>query len=183
MKKKDFKLKTVTDIKVFILFLLEYIRHPIERSTLLDIIYDNTDEIALNYDECISELLASSHIVTDESLDEIYYAITESGRMVANELFDTLDEKFRERALKIAIKHLSLLRRGAKVATKIDRVEDTRYRVTLSMWDKCGEVFTASLTTSSLSEAEKISRHFEASPESVYRGIFFSVTGRYEYLS
>ena len=32
-------------------------------------------------------------------------------------------------------------------------------------------------------EAEKIRDHFESSPESVYRGVFFSATGRYEYLS
>ncbi len=183
MKKNKFKLRTVTDIKVFILFLLEYIRHPIDRSTLLDIIYDNTEEIAINYDECINELLSSSHIVTDDTLDEVYYAITESGRMVAGELFDTLDEGFRENALKIAVKHLSLLRRGAKISTSIEKTEGTRYKVVLNMTDKTGEVFEASFTTSSLSEAERIRDHFERSPESVYRGIFFSVTGRYEYLS
>lgn len=183
MKKNKFKLKTVTDIKVFILFLLEYIRHPVERVTLLDIIYDNTDEIAINYDECINELLASSHIVTDDTLDEVYYAITESGRMVASELFDTLDQDFRENALKIATKHLSLLRRGAKISTTIEKTEGVRYKVTLKMRDKAGEIFEAAITTASLSEAEKIREHFERSPESVYRGIFFSVTGRYEYLS
>ena len=183
MKKNNFKLKTVTDIKVFILFLLEYILHPIERSTLLDIIYDNTDEIAINYDECIKELLVSSHIVADDTLDEEYYAITESGRMVASELFDTLDEGFRENAIKIAVKHLSLLRRGAKVSAKIEKAEGVRYKVTINMIDRSGEVFEAGFITASLAEAERIKEHYEANPESVYRGIFFSVTGRYEYLS
>ena len=183
MKKKNFTLKTETDIKVFLLFLLEYMRQPVERTTLLDIVSENTDEIVINYDECLGALVDSEHIFPDEFEGEVYYIITDKGKMVAKELFDALDPEFRERSLKIAIKHLSLLKRGATPHTRIESAEGTRYKVTLTLSDADGEIFTSSFTVSSLSEAEKIKRHFENSPESVYRGVFFSATGRYEYLA
>ena len=54
MKKKRFTLKTFTDIKVFMLFLLEYIRYPIDRTTLIDIVSENTDEFIIDYDGCLA---------------------------------------------------------------------------------------------------------------------------------
>ena len=56
MKKKKFTLKTFTDIKVFMLFLLEYIRYPIDRTTLIDIVSENTEEFIIDYDGCLAEL-------------------------------------------------------------------------------------------------------------------------------
>ena len=183
MKKSKFTLKSETDIKVFLLFILEYMRQPVERTTLIDIVYDSADEMIFNYDECLQSLVDSGHIYPETMLDETYYIITDSGKLVANELFDSLPQDFREKSLKIAIKHLSLLKRGATPHTKIQETEGTRYKVTLSLSDAEGDIFTSSFTVSSRSEAEKIREHFESSPESVYRGVFFSATGRYEYLS
>ena len=183
MKKSKFTLKSETDIKVFLLFILEYMRQPVERTTLIDIVYDNTDEMTINYDECLESLVDSGHIYPERAFDETYYIITDSGKLVANELFDSLPQDFRERSLKIAIKHLSLIKRGATPHTKIEETEGTRYKVTLTLSDAEGDIFTSSFTVSSRSEAEKIRTHFENSPESVYRGVFFSATGGYEYLS
>lgn len=137
----------------------------------------------MDYDKCLGELAESGHIITDVVDGEEYILITDSGKMVAGELFDTIDPEFRERSLKEAIKHLSLESRGAKALTKIEPTEGTRFKVTLSLVDAEGEIFTASFTVSSLSEAEKIRNHFSTNPESVYRGVFFSATGRFEYLA
>ena len=43
MKKKEFELTTTTDMKVFMLFLLDNIGYPLEHSTLMDIVQENTD--------------------------------------------------------------------------------------------------------------------------------------------
>ena len=113
MKKKKFTLKTFTDIKVFMLFLLEYIRYPIDRTTLIDIVSENTEEFIIDYDGCLAELCDEGHLWFDELDGERYYMISDSGRMVANELFDSLDKEFREKSLKCATKHLSLTVTGA----------------------------------------------------------------------
>ncbi|MBQ8689077.1 MAG: DUF4364 family protein [Clostridia bacterium] len=183
MKKKKFTLRTVTDIKVFLLFLLEYIRYPVDRTTLINIVSENTDEIIIDYDECLGELSDSGHVWFDEVDGEAYYMISDSGRMVAKELFDALDEDFREKSLKSAMKHLSLAKSGATTKTAVTEVEGSRYKVTLSLQDTSGQLLEASLVVSSLSEAEKIRQNFETRPEAVYRGILFSATGRLEYIS
>ena len=52
MKKKEFELVTTTDMKVFLLFILDNIGYPLEHTTIMEIVQENTDEISLDYDEC-----------------------------------------------------------------------------------------------------------------------------------
>ena len=67
---KDLILKTTTDIKVFLLFLLDNIARPIDHTTLMKIVEENTDEIAFDYPECLNQLVASDHLLFDEYEDE-----------------------------------------------------------------------------------------------------------------
>lgn len=183
MKKKKFSLRTVTDIKVFLLFLLEHIRYPVDRTTLINIVSENTDEIIIDYDGCLAELVDSAHIWEDEDTDgERYFGITDSGTMVAAELFDSLDPAFREKSLKSAIKHMSLTKRGVKATSTIDEAEGGRFKVTLKLSDQTGDIMNTTVVVFARSEADKIRNNFLQRPEDVYRGILLSSTGRLEYL-
>ena len=183
MKNKKFELRTPIDIKIFLLFLLEYIRYPIDRTTLIEIISENTDELTLDYDECLSELADSGHLWLDETDGEKYFMISDSGRKVANELFDSIDKEFREKSIKSAIKHMSLSRNEIKLASSVNATENGRFRVNMVLTDSSGELLDLSITVSSRAEAEKIKTNFESHPESVYRGVLFSASDRIEYIS
>lgn len=184
MKKyKEFGLNTITDLKVFLLFLLDNIRYPIDGTTMLSIIEENTDDISLDYEQCLAELADSEHLLFDEVDGEKYYMISDKGRMVASELYDTLDKGFRERSLRSAIKHISLSKSGASIKAYIVETDSKRYRVTLEASDSFGEMMQTSLTVNSRAEAEQIKKNFENKPDGVYRGVLFAATGRIEYLS
>ena len=103
-KPKEFELKTTVDIKVFLLFILDNIGYPMEHATIMDIVAENTDEISLDYDECLRQLVQSKLLYYDEVDDERYYMISDKGRMVASELYDSLDRNFREKSLRSAIR-------------------------------------------------------------------------------
>jgi hypothetical protein len=55
--------------------------------------------------------------------------------------------------------------------------------VTLEAYDRYGEVMNVSVTVNSRAEAEEIKAGYEAKPDGVYRGVLFSLTGRFEYMS
>jgi len=182
-KQKDFTLKTTTDIKVFLLFLLDNIGYPIDHTTLMSIVEENTDEISLDYGECLRMLAESEHLLFDEVDGEKYYMISDKGRLVASELYDSLDKGFRERSLRCAIRHISLSKNGAKINAYITETESKRFKVTLEAFDRFGELMSTSVTVNSRAEAEVIKKNFEAKPDGVYRGVLFSVTGKLEYIS
>ena len=182
-RNKKFGLNTITDLKVFLLFLLDNIRYPIDGSTVISIVEENTDDISLDYEQCLGELADSGHLLCDEIEGERYYMISDKGRAIASELYDNLDTGFRERSLRSAIKHVSLSKSGASIKAFIEKTESGRYRITMEAHDRYGELMKTSLTVNSLAEAEQMKKNFEAKPDGVYRGVLFAATGRLEYLS
>ena len=183
MNKKKFSLKTKTDIKVFLLFLLDNIGYPMEHSSVIEMVSENTDEIIFDYDECLRELSDDGHLLFDEFDGEKYYMISDKGRLVAAELYDSLDKEFRERSLRSAVKHISLSKSEASISARVEKTESGRFRVTLEAHDKDDEIMRTSITVSSRAEAEMIKKNYESKPDGVYRGVLFSLTGRIEYLS
>ena len=182
-KRKEFGLNTIADLKIFLLFLLDNIRYPIDRTTVMSIIEENIEDISLDYEQCLVELADSGHLLFDQIGNEQYYMISDKGRAVAAELYDNLDERFREKSLRSAIKHISLSKSGASIKAYVEETESHRFRVTLEAYDRYGDLMKTSLTLNSMAEAEQIRKNFEAKPDGVYRGILFSATGRIEYLS
>ena len=180
---KDFVLKTTTDIKVFLLFLLDNIAREIDYTTMMKIVEENTDDISFEYPECLNQLVASGHLLCEEIANEKYYLISDKGRMVASQLYDTLDKNFRERSLRCAIRHISLSKSGAGIKAFITETESKKFKVTLEAFDRFGEVMSVSVTVNSRTEAETIKRNYEAKPDGVYRGVLFSVTGKLEFIS
>lgn len=179
---KDLILKTTTDIKVFLLFILDHVVDPIDRTTLFEIVEENTEEISLDYDECLRQLSASEHIFFDEIGDERYYMISDKGRMVAAELYDSLDSAFRERSLRSVLRHVSFSESDRRISASISETDERRFVVTLSMQDRFGEIMSVSVTVNSRADAEKIKKGYESKPDAVYRGVLFSLTGKFEYM-
>ena len=184
MKKyKDTGIKTPTDLKVCVLFLLDNIRRPMTAETVIEVLSQILDDISLDFEHTIRELEDTEHLCFDEVDGVKYYTVTDKGRFVASELYDTLDEKFRENSLRLAIRYISLSDSGARINTYIEETPSRRFRVTMEAHDAFGELMSTSLTVTSRSEAEQIKKNFETKPDGVYRGVLFSATGRMEYIS
>ena len=109
--------------------------------------------------------------------------ISEKGRSVAVELYDELDGGLRERSSRSVAKHISLDNMGVEISSKIEKLSDKRYRVTLRAIDERGELMKLELSAASLPEAEEISDNYRRNPTGVYRGILFSATGKMDFLA
>lgn len=181
-KPKEFEIRTNVDIKVFLLFILDNVGYPMEHDTIMDVVADTT-ELSLDYDAALGQLVAGKMVCFDEIEDETYYMITDKGRMVASELYDTLDPGFREKALKSTIRHISLLESGAQIKSFVTKTESGRYKVTVQAFDQYGEKMSTSITVNSMQEAQTIRQNYEGKPDAVYRGVLFALTGRLEFIS
>ena len=147
----------MTDIKIFLLFLLDRIGNPIDHTSLINIVSENTREITLDYDQCLDELVKAGHLYYDTDGTEKYYMISDSGHEISAELYDTLDEGFREQSARSAIKFISLSARNASVSSYITEAGGKRFNVTLKASDRYGEILNTTLTVASRAEAEAIS--------------------------
>jgi hypothetical protein len=181
-KNSEFGLNSMTQIKIFLLYLLDNIRYPIEYSLLSRIISESTDDMTLDYEECLRELADMGHLWFDEMDGEKYYMISDSGRLVAAELYDSVDADIRERGVSAASRLISLRNSGASISATVQQTDNKRFKVTLDARDPSGEYMSLSLTVATESEAELIRDNFKNNPDGVYRGILFSATGRFEFM-
>lgn len=178
----SFVLESMTDIKVFLLFLLDNIRYPIDRTTLIDIVAENTGEIIFDYEECLRELTDSGHILADEVDGEHYYMISDTGHAVAVELYDSLPADFREQSLRSVARLLSVARDGVHRTSSVSDTPDHKFRVSLAADSSRGEIFSFSVTVPTAAEAEKIRERFAEMPDAVYHGLLVAVTGDVHYV-
>ena len=182
-KNSEFGLNSMTQIKIFLLYLLDNIRYPIEYSLLSRIISESTDDVTLDYEECLRELADMGHLWFDEMDGEKYYMISDSGRLVAAELYDSVDADIRERGVSAASRLISLRNSGASISATVTETDNKRFKVTLDARDPSGEYMSLSLTVATESEAKLIRDNFKNNPDGVYRGILFSATGRFEFMT
>jgi len=181
-KKKEFELRDITEVKVFILYVLDHIAYPIDQSSLIDIISEATSVISLDYDEALRSITETGHVFCDEVEGKSYYMISELGKMVARELYDTLDRDFLDKSIAIAGKYLSFSNSGVSSYSKVEKMSDKRYSVRLTAERDGGLLMDINLTVNSEMEALEIKENFDRRPESVYRGLLLSATGRLDYL-
>ena len=91
MKRNDtFTLSSLTEIKIFLTYILDYVDRPLDYTTLSRIIMDNVENPSLDYTEALNALSDDGYLCFDEVDGEKYYMITEVGRSLASELYDTL---------------------------------------------------------------------------------------------
>lgn len=182
-KNKPQILRTMTDIKVFLLYILERVAYPMDEVTMSYIILENAPTFSMQYSEAMIELVESGHVHAEQIDGKTYYIINDLGRMVARELYDTLDASLRERSETCAVKYISLAERGGKVRATVTPAEKGRYLVELEVTDAEGELFYVRIARNSRAEAERVKENFEQKPNVVLRSLLFAATGKLDYLA
>ena len=178
----SFNPSSLTDVKIFILFLLDSIRGPIDYTALSGIIAENAYENTFDYIEALKELADSGHLLFDEFDKEQYYMISDSGRAVSHELYDLLPVGIREEITESVARYVRITNDGIKI--KCDVADgDGHYLLKLKASDKDGEFISVELKVPSKQEALRMKANFENNPSGIYRGFLFSLTGRLEFLS
>ena len=171
-----------TDIKIFILFLLNEIDYPLDYFALCEVISENHYVGSFDFAECFAELCRQDHIVEKELDGVKYYRISETGKLVATELQDNLSESIREKSRQSAARVVSLYMRGAKLQSSIETRKDGQYTVHCAITEDAGTLLAVDLSVSSAAQAEKIRRYFESKPEAIFRGMLAVMTGEVDYL-
>jgi hypothetical protein len=171
-----------TDIKIFVLFLLDNINYPLDYTTINNLIIENGYVGPFDFAEAFSELTEAGHILGETVDGEQYYMISESGTRLAKELHNTIVESAKNAGLKSAAKLLSLEKSGAKISVTCDEREDKKYELTLKIIDRSGELFSLKMRLSSMAQAEKMRKRFEEAPEKIYLSVMASFTGEIDYL-
>lgn len=183
MSQKSYLLLDKTDIKVFVLCLLDEINHPMTYTAIVDTVVDSGCVGGFDFTESFSRLVEDGHVLGDTLDGESYYIIADSGHLVAQELRDTLSPQVREKLHIAAVRHLELAKMGVVLTTDIREEENGRFRISFKINEGLrGEMLHLSVTVPDLDTAERMQRHCEGvRPEAVYRSVMAIITGELDY--
>lgn len=170
-----------TDVKIFILFLLDNIGYPLDEETLSEIILENGYVGYFDFAECFSELTDEGHIVSADALGKSYYAISDLGHAIASELQGGILAPIREKSLRSALRILSFKKKNATLHSDVYETDEKKFCVRCRICESGRDALDVSLTLDTKEKAEQVKRNFLENPEEVYRGIMAVLSGQIDY--
>lgn len=154
------------DIKILILYILSKLPAPVDMSTLADLCRSDEDIGYFDFADCLSELQDSGNIEKTED----GYAVTEKGRRNAVEVSGSLPYSVRKNADKATAPVEKMLSRLNMIKCS-HRETDGGLKVSLSMADGVGEMFSVNLLCPDEERARLMEKNFRANAEEYYRRI------------
>ena len=101
------------NVKIFLLYLMQNVRIPLDFATLNDMVMQTDYVMYLDMAEAFHELLDDALIeVSDASEEPQRYVVTSKGRIVAEQLHSELLPTILDESLRCALRYLDFRRRG-----------------------------------------------------------------------
>lgn len=171
-------LQDESDIKIFILFLMNSIGTPLEYADISDIVVQNG--VVSPFDFCLNfpDLIDSGHIRIENDGDRALYTVTDSGKDVAENLNGKLLRSTKEKALTNAKMLLDLKKTKSDLKYRIEDLPDGRCRFTIRYRDHFEDVLTLSVVTENRMIAERMQLNFENHPETFRRSLMALLDNR-----
>lgn len=176
-------LKKKSDMKLFILYLMDKIGYPLDFSSLNDIC--SVDGIISGFDfaECFSELLDAENICEVKQPEGDAYVLSERGQKIVEALSDMLIPSLRENALKSAMKLLSFRKSGQRITQAVETdPKDGTKRLICSVINNDGVRFSLTLAVDSQSVLDKMQYNFNRRPEEMYKAIYALMAGDADFI-
>ena len=169
-------LREMSDIKIFILFLMDGIGHPLNFIEINDIVIQNG--VVRPFDFCVAfpDLLETGHIMMEDTAAGELYSVTDIGREAAHILGGKILHTTMDKALQNAILLLNLRKTGAGYRYSIEALPNGKFLFHLYYTEKGSDTITLSVVTESAKEAENMEIEFEQHPELFRRALLSLLT-------
>lgn len=166
-------LKNKSDIKVLVCFLLSNCSQPLSRKDLTDIFLDRGLANYFEANDAISSLVR--HGNAEENPEDGVLTVTESGRTIADNLYDGLPLTVREKSLDAMAKLLTRRHSNKQNKTRIEAC-DRGYYVTCTVNDGAIETMSVKIYVPTYNYATVVRDRFLDDPETLYRSVMAQLT-------
>lgn len=167
-------LKSTTEIKILVLYLLTHVDEPLPASQISDLLHLDGIANTFEVNDAFYQLEKNGLIYEDEILKG-YYCINEKGKDAGQTLQSAVPFTVREKSLNIAKKMLLRNRHLKETEIKIDRSEDGNF-ITCSALEDGKVVMSFTLKAADDSQIFKIKENFLDDPALYYRTLIDMLT-------
>ena len=166
-------LKNKSDIKVLVCFLLSHCTQPLSRKEMSDIFLEKGLANYFEVSDAISSLVRHENIV--EIKENGALGITESGKFIADMLYDALPLTIREKSLDAMSKLINRRHVSRQNKTRIEAC-DKGYHVTCTVCDGEMDTMSVKVYVPTYNYATVVRDRFLDDPETLYRVVMAQLT-------
>ena len=171
------------NVKIFLLYLMQNVRIPLDFATLNDMVMQTDYVMYLDMAEAFHELLDDALIeVSDASEEPQRYVVTSKGRIVAEQLHSELLPTILDESLRCALRYLDFRRRGITTHCSVTPMPDGTAAFVCSIEQEGKVLFETRVSVDSMTRARQMEDNFRARPEAIYKGMWSRLSGNVNYL-
>ena len=165
------------NVKIFLLYLMQNVRMPLDFATLNDMVMQTDYVMYLDMAEAFHEMLDDAlieAIPAEEAGEDVpHYVVTSKGRIVAEQLHSELLPTILDESLRCALRYLDFRRRGIKTHCSVTQSEDGTADFYCSVEQNGKILFEIHMSVDSMVRAR---------PEAIYKGMWSLLSGNVNYL-
>ena len=177
------------NVKIFLLYLMQNVRVPLDFVTLNDMVMQTDYVMYLDLAECFHEALDDGLITqappdpeeTEPNPPE-RYVVSDKGKMVAEQLHGELLPTILEESLRCALRFLDFRRRGIRTRCRVEPNSDGTAEFYCSVEQNGKPIFETHVSVDSVVRARQMEDNFRAHPENIYKGMWSLLCGNVNYL-
>jgi len=160
------------EIKVLILFLMRRLPEVVPHDVLTELVMCDDGIGYFDVTECITNLIDTGHMNTKDGK----YSLTQKGEHNGEVLEKNLPFSVRLRAENAAAFVRANLNRDAMIITDRKVTDNGEYRITLSLSDGIGDIFSMELFAANEKQANALEDGFRKDAEKIYHSIIKMIT-------
>lgn len=173
------------NVKIFLLYLMENVRIPVDYTTLNDMVMQTDYVMYLDFAECFYALLDDGLITAlpqEKEGEDPRYIVTDKGRMIAEQLHTELLPTILEQSLQCALRYLNFKQRGIETHCSVRKLPDGTAEFTCSINEGDRVLFSTTVNVDSVLRAQQMEKNFNERPEAIYKGMWSLLCGNVNYL-
>lgn len=167
-------LKSQNEIKLLICYMLCSVNTELSKNSIISILQDNNLANYFEASSAFSDLLNNSNIVCTNEKEQLY-TVTQSGKMISEQLDVTLPLSVRQRALSATLNILSKIKLEKENSVDILKTEQG-YHVTCKVSGGNMELMSFTLYVPDMLQAELVKKNFHKDPGFVYKCMLAIIT-------
>ena len=173
---------SITNVKIFVLYLMENINYPLEFITINDIVMQTDYVMYLDFAEAFNSMLDGGLIEKVIDDGEEKYQVTDKGAIVARELKSDIIKSILDSSLEAAFRYLDFKKRGITIKCTVDKNDAGKYDVRCTFHERGVCIFDQMVTVDTPERASAMKSNFYTRPEAIYRGVHALLAGNVNYL-
>lgn len=160
-------LRSKNDIKLLICYMLASVNQPLSKDEIVSVLQENGLANYFEINDAFSDLIGNNNITKDCN-DEQKYVVTESGKLIVNQLDTALPISIREKTIAATINLLAKVRRENENTVTIKNVSNgCQVSCNISGGDNVN-LLTVNLFVPDIKQAELVKRNFQENPHLIY---------------